>query len=499
MTKAKDIIQQKEHEKRKKEDHIRDIADWFHDNEGELEHKGEVVKQIVDDEELDINSPDSLDDRAFIRSLIHDLVSDHVDPVQQIPTADGDYVGVIQYEEHGGYYTYTEYHDIEEEYTRAVCGLCIDSSSRSTEPYTRHAGEFGNSPLGDKDKLHQILLDHIEEEHTGHEANVETGATLASGTTIAGNTAIHLGNESFLDESGDTASGTITLNGSPSIIVSDDIESSDSTIIWDQTNSYVPQGVLQNDSITINAGDNLTGGGEVTLGGNITLNGQAGYDDADAINAINTDPDHGSTASHNYFSGSYDDLSSRSHANEDHTSNFTTLTEVNNNADVPNADFADNAGDADTVDGQDASSLQNWTDIGSTSGTGSITIDTSNVSFDQYRVIGTANTTADRYSVRVNGLSNGYITFDLRGEIDSAEEWLSFLDVSDPPATAVGIITAGATAEFSVQSTVSHSSNEFTLAHGYNDSISGGIDEVKLHDTFLSGSDVDLTVQGRNF
>ena len=45
------------------------------------------------------------------------------------------------------------------------------------------------------------------------------------------------------------------------------------------------------------------------------------------------------------------------HGNGEHTLDFTTLTEVNNNADVPNADFADNAGDADTVDGEDANSF----------------------------------------------------------------------------------------------------------------------------------------------
>lgn len=32
------------------------------------------------------------------------------------------------------------------------------------------------------------------------------------------------------------------------------------------------------------------------------------------------------------------------HGNEEHSTSFTTLTEVNNNADVPNADFADTAG-----------------------------------------------------------------------------------------------------------------------------------------------------------
>ena len=35
-------------------------------------------------------------------------------------------------------------------------------------------------------------------------------------------------------------------------------------------------------------------------------------------------------------------------------------TWVNNNADVPNADHADTAGDADTVGGQNYSDIQNW-------------------------------------------------------------------------------------------------------------------------------------------
>jgi hypothetical protein len=45
------------------------------------------------------------------------------------------------------------------------------------------------------------------------------------------------------------------------------------------------------------------------------------------------------------------------HGDEAHNVDYTTLTEVNNSADVPNADFADSAGDADTVDGEDASAF----------------------------------------------------------------------------------------------------------------------------------------------
>ncbi|MDB9247439.1 hypothetical protein PN419_00260 [Halorubrum ezzemoulense] len=52
------------------------------------------------------------------------------------------------------------------------------------------------------------------------------------------------------------------------------------------------------------------------------------------------------------------------HGNEEHNKNFTTLSEVNNNADVPNANYADNAGyannagDANTLDGNSVNDVK---------------------------------------------------------------------------------------------------------------------------------------------
>jgi hypothetical protein len=46
-----------------------------------------------------------------------------------------------------------------------------------------------------------------------------------------------------------------------------------------------------------------------------------------------------------------------------HASYFTTLTEVNNNADVPNANYADSAGDANTLDGNDSSYFTTLTEV----------------------------------------------------------------------------------------------------------------------------------------
>jgi len=45
-----------------------------------------------------------------------------------------------------------------------------------------------------------------------------------------------------------------------------DIISSASEVIWDDSNSYIPQGRLQNDSIDISAGGGITGGGSTPLG-----------------------------------------------------------------------------------------------------------------------------------------------------------------------------------------------------------------------------------------
>lgn len=51
------------------------------------------------------------------------------------------------------------------------------------------------------------------------------------------------------------------------------------------------------------------------------------YSDSDAVSAVNNDTDHGSTASHDYFSGSYGDLSNREHGASDHDGTVPTSSE----------------------------------------------------------------------------------------------------------------------------------------------------------------------------
>lgn len=58
---------------------------------------------------------------------------------------------------------------------------------------------------------------------------------------------------------------------STGFVTSSDIVDGSSAIIWDSSAQYIPQGRLQNDSITVSSGDGLKGGGSVALGGSTTL------------------------------------------------------------------------------------------------------------------------------------------------------------------------------------------------------------------------------------
>jgi len=131
----------------------------------------------------------------------------------------------------------------------------------------------------------------------------------------------------YVDESGDSMSGPLQLGGNLSAIGGE--------TIWDELASYIPQGRLENDSLTV-AGNSVSLGGSTAVNHNNLSNissddhhtktssaselidvspdsnssaHHSRYDNSEAINAINNDTDHGSTAQHNYFSGSHNDLS----------------------------------------------------------------------------------------------------------------------------------------------------------------------------------------------
>lgn len=118
-----------------------------------------------------------------------------------------------------------------------------------------------------------------------------------------------------------------------------DAEKGDVAIQQDKNQSYILKGtdptldsewtVLQSPTSDLTSVFGRTG--DVTAQSNDYTHDQIGgqasddhhtrYSDSEAISAINTDTDHGSTASHNYFSGSHSDLSGI--ASDDHHTRYT--------------------------------------------------------------------------------------------------------------------------------------------------------------------------------
>jgi len=143
---------------------LKKVANWFHDREGELF---------------------TVDETPFTREEIVQVVNDSVDPVQQV-MVDGDkYIGVISYDEHDGWYEYTRWDDAAGEVNMGVCAKCVAEAS-SVDEVSRTIGD--NTDIA-KEKFENHYLD----EHTVKPDEIETGATLLSGTTINSNEAIHPG------------------------------------------------------------------------------------------------------------------------------------------------------------------------------------------------------------------------------------------------------------------------------------------------------------------
>jgi len=142
----------------------REVANWFHDREGELF---------------------TVDETPFTRDELVQVVDDSVDPVQQVLVDGEKYVGVIQFEEHDGWYEYTRWSDSAGEVRIGVCARCVQQAETPAEV---------SRTIGDSTEIAQEKFEnHYEESHESRPDEVNTGATLLSGTTINGNTAIHPG------------------------------------------------------------------------------------------------------------------------------------------------------------------------------------------------------------------------------------------------------------------------------------------------------------------
>lgn len=170
--------------------HLRDGADWFHENEGELFERAEVIGSLK--RELDV-------DTKTASAVLAELVGDTVDPVVHVSSDGTKYYGVIDYVEFDGAYGYVDYDDVFGERKRVVCAQCVHEVDVDTDVAHAtagdHSGAFADQPGADYDSLLKAVHSHYTGAHDVHPKQVETGATLASGTTIGGNTSWHTGND----------------------------------------------------------------------------------------------------------------------------------------------------------------------------------------------------------------------------------------------------------------------------------------------------------------
>lgn len=217
----------------------------------------------LDDARVLVSS--SLDvDPVLANRLIVDLVEDLVDPVTAVRTSGGLYVGVAEYDEGPFFYEYREFHDVIGPIRRSVCAACVDRAtfdhevvavpslqryraqervahategmgslgvdSRPEDRYRMLARHYvlDHTDLGVEDLVGEDVPDDLPDETTvadliddglvdpvaivdDHDlgGDVQTGASLVSGTTIASNTALHGGNLSSFDASSfDGSSGS---------------------------------------------------------------------------------------------------------------------------------------------------------------------------------------------------------------------------------------------------------------------------------------------------
>jgi len=176
--------------------------------EDELEYQKQAAEWLLSDA-----SPDGLVPRnqmvqalskevsipeGVANRVVSGLVGDVVDPVQQVVHPEhGKLVGIIEYNEYpeSGCYGYVNYDDVTADAKRVVCSRCVETAEVDTNVTHATAGEGSMSEDAEWGQLVNRMEDHYADRHEVSPDNVIVGASLASGTTVSGNTAFHLGND----------------------------------------------------------------------------------------------------------------------------------------------------------------------------------------------------------------------------------------------------------------------------------------------------------------
>lgn len=188
MVNAKDIVDEADEEIGKWQKYLRPAAEWFHQNEGELFEREEAIEEL----RLEFNT-----EKPVTKDILSALVSDTVDPVVQVPHNGKRYSGIIEFHEFDGAYGYIEFDDSLGKAKRVVCQQCVNEEKVDVDVVHATAGDPSGSfsENADWDELLNGIHQHYENAHEEVPENVETGASLASPTTIGGNTAYHTGND----------------------------------------------------------------------------------------------------------------------------------------------------------------------------------------------------------------------------------------------------------------------------------------------------------------
>lgn len=203
-----------------------------------------------------------------------------------------------------------------------------------------------------------------------------------------------------LDVGGHTLSnvGQLTMSGQADLAGNDLADTSGAVTLYDSTNEHIPLGALEASTVTINSGDHLSGGGTISVGGSLTVDvdddfllntgdrltgelvGERGSssrvftasssNSGDKLSLRVSGSDSFQLVGYDSSDGAWDYNSALTYNPGTSKWSFGSLPSVNgnnvatqswvdSNADVPNADYADTAGDADTVDGEHASAFAN--------------------------------------------------------------------------------------------------------------------------------------------
>lgn len=153
--------------------------EWFSNIDGMM-LRAEAAEQLSDHFDWSIDSANQ---------TIGDLIGDTPDPVQQIVSPDGKYVGVIEYHiwPEESIYGFIEHDDRLGNRKRGVCAKCVEVKDDHTQ-VTTSSGDSWKSVRGS-------LRSHVENSHHIELDSISVAAALASPTTIGGNEAFHKGND----------------------------------------------------------------------------------------------------------------------------------------------------------------------------------------------------------------------------------------------------------------------------------------------------------------